>query len=120
MTEPGQLFREAWIAGVQRHFPGTPKPGYVTPWADTPEWERLAAAAVEAQVKQFIDLSAGKTRHLTRDQKGHFVNTCWIPQIFKNIEEPKAGYVADWADLPTWQRETDADIFEAIEAEAAT
>ncbi|NYE73276.1 hypothetical protein BKA15_004605 [Microlunatus parietis] len=29
---------------------------------------------------------------------------------------PKSGYVADWDDLPEWQRETDADIFDAIEA----
>lgn len=28
---------------------------------------------------------------------------------------PKPGYVADWPDLPDWQKETDADIFEAIE-----
>jgi hypothetical protein len=24
-------FRDAWIAGVNKHFPGTPKPGYVAP-----------------------------------------------------------------------------------------
>jgi hypothetical protein len=29
--------------------------------------------------------------------------------------EPKPGYVADWPDLPDWQKETDSDIFEAIE-----
>jgi hypothetical protein len=33
--------------------------------------------------------------------------------------EPKPGYVADWADLPDWQRETDADAFEAIEKATA-
>ncbi|GAB2806743.1 hypothetical protein GCM10027091_43750 [Streptomyces daliensis] len=27
-------------------------------------------------------------------------------------------YVADWPDLPDWQKETDADIFETIEATA--
>ncbi|MBT2388003.1 hypothetical protein J7E87_00850 [Streptomyces sp. ISL-1] len=27
----------------------------------------------------------------------------------------KPGYVADWADLPAWQQETDSDIFERIE-----
>ncbi|AGI90954.1 MULTISPECIES: hypothetical protein [Streptomyces] len=34
---------------------------------------------------------------------------------YKHFEEPKPGYVADWAELPKWQQETDADIFEAIE-----
>ncbi|MDJ0384682.1 hypothetical protein [Streptomyces sp. G-G2] len=32
---------------------------------------------------------------------------------------PKPGYVADWPDLPKWQQETDADIFEAIEKTAS-
>ncbi|MCE3031704.1 hypothetical protein [Streptomyces sp. CMSTAAHL-2] len=29
-TEDARLFREAWIAGVRRHFPGESKAGYVT------------------------------------------------------------------------------------------
>ena len=33
--EAGRVFREAWITGVRKHFPGEPKPGYVTPWDDT-------------------------------------------------------------------------------------
>lgn len=31
-SEGARLFREAWITGVRKHFPGEPKPGYVTPW----------------------------------------------------------------------------------------
>ncbi|MFJ9442535.1 hypothetical protein ACIRRH_11765 [Kitasatospora sp. NPDC101235] len=45
MTEDGRIFREAWIAGVRKHFPGDPKPGYIAPWEDTPPWERASAAA---------------------------------------------------------------------------
>ncbi len=30
----------------------------------------------------------------------------------------KPAYVADWAELPEWQRATDADIFERIERDA--
>jgi len=26
-TEGARVFREEWIAGVRRHFPGEPKPG---------------------------------------------------------------------------------------------
>lgn len=114
--EQGRIFREAWITGVKIHFPGEPKPGYITPWDDTPQWERQAAAAVCAQVQEFIRLSDGNTAKLTREQKSRFVATCWIAQIHKHIDAPKPGYVADWADLPAWQQETDADIFEAIEA----
>ncbi|UCM90986.1 hypothetical protein [Streptomyces marincola] len=113
--EPGRLFRDAWIAGVTKHFPGEPKPGYIAPWTETPAWERAAAAAVCDQVRQFIERSGGQTVRLTREQKGRFVAICWIAQIYRRFESPKASYVADWEDLPAWQRETDADIFEAIE-----
>ncbi|MGW7446471.1 hypothetical protein [Kitasatospora sp. NPDC054795] len=115
MSSDGQIFREAWIAGVSKHYPGEPKAGYVAAWAETPEWERECAAAVFGQVRDFIVVSGGSTSKLTREQKGRFVATCWIAQIHKHIENPKPGYVADWADLPSWQQETDADIFEAIE-----
>lgn len=113
--EPGRIFREAWIAGVRKHYPGEPKPSYIALWEDTPEWERQAAAAVYQQVRHFIEISDGNTAKLTREQKGRFVATCWIAQIHKHFESPKPGYVADWADLPAWQQETDADIFDAIE-----
>lgn len=114
-VEHGRVFREAWIAGVQKHYPGDPKPGYVTPWEDTPDWERASATAVYAQVRDFVETSGGATTKLTREQKGRFVALCWIGQIFKHFPDPKASYVADWDDMPAWQRETDADIFERIE-----
>jgi hypothetical protein len=113
--EGARLFREAWIAGVRAHFPGEPKPGYVTPWDDTPEWERAAAGAVYEQVRQFLTLSDGHAARLTREQKGRFVAISWTAQMYKQFQDPKPGYVADWADLPKWQQETDADIFEAIQ-----
>lgn len=115
MTEHGRIFREAWIAGVIKHYPGEPKPGYITPWDDTPDWERASAAAVYEQVRAFIETTDGNTARLTREQRGRFVATCWIGQIYKHIPDPKPGYVADWVDLPAWQQETDADIFDSIE-----
>ncbi|MFI7592818.1 hypothetical protein [Micromonospora sp. NPDC049359] len=115
VEEPGRVFREAWITGVRKHYPGEPKPGYVTPWEDTPGWERESAAAVYEQVRQFIEAADGATAKLTREQKGRFVALCWIAQIFKHFPNPKASYVADWSDMPEWQRETDSDIFEHIE-----
>jgi hypothetical protein len=116
MSEPGRTFREAWIAGVTKHYPGEPKPGYVAPWDETPEWERKAAAAVYTQVEDFVRVSEGNTQKLTREQKGRFVALCWIAQIYKHFADPKSSYVADWAALPQWQQETDADIFEHIES----
>jgi hypothetical protein len=64
-----------------------------------------------------LELSAGHAGRLTREQKGRFVATCWTAQMYRHFEDPKPGYVADWADLPQWQRETDSDIFEEIERE---
>lgn len=114
-TVAGQQFREAWIAGVMAYHPGEPRPGYVTPWAQTPDWERACAAAVEQQVLAFIAVTDGATARLTREQKGRFVALCWIGQIYRHIPDPKPSYVADWDALPTWQQETDADIFEYLE-----
>jgi hypothetical protein len=113
--EPGRIFREAWIAGVTAHYPGEPKPGYIAPWDETPDWERSAAAAVFEQVHSFIQTTEGAATRLTREQKGRFVALCWIGQIYKHFPDPKPSYVADWDALPAWQRETDTEIFETIE-----
>jgi hypothetical protein len=117
-NDRGRVFREAWIAGVTKHYPGEPKPGYITPWDQTPDWERDAATAVYDQVLAFIKATDGATTKLTPDQKGRFVALCWIGQIFKHFPEPKPSYVADWNDLPDWQKATDIDIFERIENDA--
>ena len=60
-------------------------------------------------------LSGGKTIQLSQEQKGRFVAICWIAQIYKHFPQPKANYVADFEQLPDWQKETDAAIFEAVE-----
>jgi hypothetical protein len=114
-VEQGRVFREAWIAGVTRHYPGEPKAGYIAPWEETPDWERESAAAVYGQVRAFIEATDGGTARLARSQKGRFVALCWIGQILKYFPDPKPAYVADWDDMPQWQQETDADIFERIE-----
>jgi hypothetical protein len=114
-NEQGRVFREAWIAGVKKYYPGEPKPSYITPWDETPDWERASAAAVYDQVRAFIDATDGHTSKFTRTQKGRFVALCWIGQIYKHIRDPKPAYVADWDDLPDWQQQTDADIFDHIE-----
>jgi hypothetical protein len=115
MPSPGEIFREAWIAGVNQHFPGVPKESYIRPWEATPEWERSSAAAVYIQVRAFLEASDGHAARLSRAQKGRFVALCWIGQVLKHISDPKPAYVADWDGLPAWQQETDADIFEAVE-----
>ncbi len=67
------------------------------------------------QVFAFLKATDGAATKLGRDQKSRFVALCWIGQIFKHFPEPKPSYVADWDDLPDWQKATDADIFGRIE-----
>src|SRR4051812_30789699 len=98
--EPGRIFREAWISGVKKHYPGEPKSSYVTPWEETADWERSSAAAVFNQIRDFVIASDGCTRKLTRVQRGRFVALCWIAQIYRHFPDPKQSYVADWDDLP--------------------
>lgn len=119
-TEPGRIFREAWIAGVKAHYPGEPKAGYIAPWEETPDWERASAAAVYEQVASLLESTSGAAAHLTRTQKSQFVAAAWTAQIWQRVPDPKPGYVAEWEQLPGWQRETDADIFEAVEEVFAT
>lgn len=113
--ENGRLFRQAWIDGVTKHYPGEPRPGYVAPWAEMAEWEQAAATAVYDQVAAFVKATGGATSKLTREQRGRFVALCWIGQIHRHFPDPRPSYVADWDTLPDWQREVDADIFEEIE-----
>lgn len=113
--DDGRFFHEAWVAGVRKHYPGTPKDSYVVPWEEAPDWERAGAAAVYQQVKAFIEISDGATAKLTRDQRSQFVAICWIGQMYKQFGDPKPSHVADWSQLASWHQETDADIFEQIE-----
>lgn len=117
--DQGQMFRNAWIEGVKRHYPGHPKPGYITPWEDTADWERTAAAAVCRQVLAFIEVTAGAVAKLSREQRGRFIALCWTAQVYRAFPDPKPSYVTDWNELPAWQQEVDADIFDAIEQAAA-
>lgn len=50
--ETGRIFREAWIAGVRRHYPGEPKPGYVADWDELPGWQRETAADIFERIEQ--------------------------------------------------------------------
>jgi len=111
----GRLFRDAWIKGVKQYYPGTPKEGYIAPWEQMASWEQESAMAVFEQIRQFVLVTRGKTINLTREQKGRFVAICWIAQIYTHFAQPKASYVTDFEQLPEWQKETDAAIFEAVE-----
>jgi len=116
--EEGRFFRAAWIAGVTTHFPGTPKSGYITPWNEMQEWEQQAAIATYGKTHAFLlaGLQSEEPGHPTSEQGGRFIAEAWNVQVYRHIPDPKPGYVADWDDLPEWQRKTDMFIYSAIEA----
>ncbi|MFX0573074.1 hypothetical protein [Nocardia nepalensis] len=116
----GRIFRSAWIAGVTEHYPDEPKAGYIAPWEQMPEWEQASAIAAYKQVAAFVEATGGATEKLSREQRGRFVALCWIGQIYKHFPDPKPSYVADWDQLPGWQQQVDADIFDAIESSLTT
>jgi len=109
--QDGRKFREAWIAGVRKHFPGEPKPGYVAPWEDTPEWEREAAATTFALVREHVAASPGE---VDREAKGRVVAALWRDRMIEQFGDSKPGYTAEWEALPEWQRAVDADIYDAV------
>ncbi|GAB1640664.1 hypothetical protein [Krasilnikovia sp. MM14-A1259] len=116
-VEAGKIFREAWIEGVQKYHPGEPGSSAVAEWEDTPEWEKHSSAAVFGQIREFVLASDGNTAKLSRIQRGRFVALCWIAQIHRHFPAPAPGQIADWDDLPAWQQETDAEIFDLVEQE---
>ncbi len=113
----GRLFRTAWITGVHKYYPGTPKEGYVKPWEQMDEWEQQSAISVYQQVYTFLltGVQEGQQTSLTRNQGSQLVRIAWVGQIYKHIPNPKPSYISNWEDIPTWEQEVDADIFAAIE-----
>ena len=112
---PGQALREAWIAGVHKHYPGTPSPGYLAPWEETPEWERKCAAMVEYKVRLNVTTFRAEFGALTDEERGQYIANCWITGVLQHLPNPKAGYLTPWEELPAWQQNTDIDIFHALE-----
>lgn len=50
---------------------------------------------------------------------GRFISEAWNVQVYRYIPNPKSSYVADWEELPEWQRKTDMDIYSAIAVEVS-
>jgi hypothetical protein len=114
----GRLVRAAWIAGVKRHFPGEPKASYVAPWEEMPDWERTIVVALYEQVGGVVAAGArnGQPVRLTPEQGGRLVRLVWVQQVYKHFSDPKDTYVQAWEHMPEWERQTDTEMFAAIEA----
>lgn len=115
--EGGQFFRNAWIAGVKKHYPGTPKPSYIAPWETMPEWEKEIVTEIYQQVSKLVKagIQIGNAHLLNREQGGRVIRIAWIGQVYKHMSQPKPAYVCAWEEMSSWEQETDMDIFEAIQ-----
>lgn len=115
--EGGHFFRLAWIQGVQKHYPGTPKEGYIRPWEKMDSWEQESAMTVFHQTRSFI-LASRQQGQLSREQGGRLIRIAWVAQMYRHFQSPKSSYVCDWDDpeMSGWEKEVDMDIFEAIAA----
>jgi hypothetical protein len=111
--DSGRFFREAWIVGVNKHFPGTPKPGYVAPWESMPDWEKEIVTEICAQIQALIQagVQGGQIKHLNREQGGRVICIAWIGQVYKHISDPKPSYVCNWEEMPLWEQKVYMGIF---------
>jgi len=111
----GRLLRTAWIEGVGRHHTGTPRARALDGWEDLASWERDSSCTVAEQIAQLVVAANGRTSRLTRAQRGQFVATCWIAQVHRHLSEPHVSSITPWEEMPDWQRQTVAHVFDVIE-----
>lgn len=99
IADGGQIFWEAWIAGVHKHFPGEPKPGYVAGLgrhigvgAGRSGSGLLAGQRVPGSYRR-QRLPSGL--HVERP-----VRRCQLDRLdLPTHPGPKPSYVAEWNDL---------------------
>lgn len=111
----GRFFRDRWIDLVKRHYPGTPPAKELRSWEDLEPWEQENAIKVYELVQHLAWTVGWPIDGLSREQKGRFVYTCMIAQVWKRIPQGEEAHLVDWDQLPAWQQESYADIFENIE-----
>ncbi len=117
IEQGGRFFRKAWITGVHKYYPGTPKPGYIAPWEEMPDWEKQIVTELYQQAQALVraGIQPPQVTHLTREQGGRAIRIGWIGQVYKYIPNPKPAYVCNWEEMTSWEQEVDMDIFQSIE-----
>jgi hypothetical protein len=111
-----RLTRQAWIDGVNTFYPGTPKPSYITPWDEMPEWEKEAVKKLFDRVRDIILPGLRSGIQISREHGGYLVCSIWNAVIFELLRDPKPSYVKHFNQLDEWQQKTDIKMFEAVES----
>ena len=119
--EGGRFFRDAWMRGIEKYYPGNPPSASISDWEALDQWEQNSAVAVYDVVQHFV-LATGfvavgaSSLPLSQEQKGRFVHTCWLASIFNHVAQPGEEDTVAWEDLPAWQQQVYAYIFDDIYA----
>jgi hypothetical protein len=108
--------RQAWIDGVNEHYPGTLKPSYIKPWSEMDAWEQEAIKLLYQHVRAITLPSLEQGTRIPREHGGYLVCSIWNVLIFQLLREPKPSYVKHFDQLEGWQQQADTKMFEAIEA----
>ena len=111
----GRFFRDRWVDLITRHYSGTPPAKELRPWEDLESWEQENAIKVYELVQHLAWTVGWPIDGLSREQKGRFVYICMVAQMWKRSPQGEKAYLVDWDQLPAWQQESYADIFENIE-----
>ena len=111
----GRLLRTAWVEGVGRHHPGTSRARAIDAWEELAPWVQQSSCTVAEQIAGLVVAANGRTTRLTRAQRGQFVATCWIAQVHRHQSEPPVSSITPWDEMPDWQRQAVAHVFDVIE-----
>jgi hypothetical protein len=84
-------------------------------WEEIEPWEQENAVKVYELVQHLAWTVGWPIDGLSREQKGRFVHTCLVAQIWKRAPQGEGMALNDWNHLPGWQQVVYADLFETIE-----
>ena len=113
--EGGRFFQDQWIRLVKEHCPDHLRAEKLLPWEDLELWEQENAVKAYELVQHLAWTVGWPIDGLNREQKGRFVHTCLMAQVWKRAPQRKSIALSDWNQLPTWQQQVYADLFEMIE-----
>ncbi len=113
--EGGRFFQDQWIRIVIERCPDNSPFEKLLPWEDLEPWEQENVVKAYELVQHLAWTVGWPIDGLSREQKGRFVHTCLIAQVWKRAPQHDEIALGDWNQLPTWQQQAYADLFEMIE-----
>ena len=113
--EGGRFFQEQWIRLVKEHSPDNEPFEKLFSWEDLEAWEQENAVKIYELVQHLAWTVGWPIDGLDREQKGRFIHTCLIAQVWKRAPQREGIAHRKWEQLPVWLQQVYADLFEMIE-----